>query len=106
MTISKKPRKPLKTSYENYEDMVEAGAAITRAKAEGQMKKASDYLCQSCHKPATSYHHPSYREDDRLCVVALCAKCHMRHHKSGLELPFLGTVPTAVGIIRIAIASI
>jgi len=90
---------------QSYMPKYEAGLAVTYEKLKKRLKPASAYLCQNCHKPASGYHHPSYRPDDRLCVVALCTKCHIRHHKSGLRLPPLGTAPTAVGIIRISIAS-
>lgn len=81
----------------------EAAKAVAQARRFGELPHPSVYKCHNCDKPAEHYHHPSYREDDRLCVVPLCRTCHIQHHKAGLEIEF-GVVPTAVGVVRIAIA--
>lgn len=86
-------------------EILRAGSAVQQQKVRGLMKPATAYPCVNCQKPAVDYHHASYRPDDRLCVVPLCGSCHMRVHKSGLQLPALGVVPTQVGVVRIAIAT-
>lgn len=98
-------QRAIKRTREDYVAQAKAGNAVSAAIHRGDMLSASAYLCVVCQKQAEDYHHPSYREEDRLCVIPLCTKCHIRHHRSGLQLPPLGVVPTSVGLIRIAIAT-
>ena len=70
----------------------------------GRLRPASTYKCHGCDNQAQQYHHESYAPADRLCVVPLCRSCHRLHH-NGRKVLTLGVVPTAVGLIRIAIAT-
>lgn len=103
-TASRREPRPY-PSYEKEQnpERYEAAKAVAQARRFGELPHPSVYKCHNCDKPAEHYHHPSYREDDRLCVVPLCRTCHIQHHKAGLEIEF-GVVPTAVGLVRIAIA--
>lgn len=69
----------------------------------GRMLPPKAHKCHGCNRQAIDHHHASYKEQDRLCVVPLCRSCHTRIHRGTLVLTF-GIVPTAVGLIRIAIA--
>lgn len=82
-----------------------AWLATLEAMSKGILPRAKECNCHHCSKPAQCHHHPSYHPDDRLCVVPLCFKCHMSHHKSGMELRPMGIVVTPIGILRIAIAT-
>lgn len=91
--------------YQNQAVMQKANTAIARERKARRMYRADNYQCVVCGCAAQDYHHQSYQEDDRLCVIPVCKKCHTRIHKCGLELPPLGIVPTGVGLVRIAIAA-
>ncbi len=87
-----------------------AYAAVRKARIAGELLPPSAYPCHVCHEPARDYHHASYRRDDVLCVVPLCRTCHRRLRPlriPGTQIrPDFGVVPTAVGLIRIAIAGL
>lgn len=80
-----------------------ARRAVSDAIRFGEMLPAQSHKCVGCDKQAVEYHHPSYHPEDKLNVVPVCRTCHQRHHKGGMALP-PGIVPTAVGLVRIAIA--
>lgn len=105
-----KPGKEMKVSYQrlsqDIKEIEAAGSAVARLKARKLLKPASAYPCVVCYAQAEDYHHPSYRPDDRYCVIPLCTKCHYHVHRSNLQLPRLGIVPTSVGLVRIAIAGL
>lgn len=88
----------------NFGDKTPANIAISRAIKRGHLAPAKTHKCHGCNEQAKDYHHCSYREDDYLCVMPLCRKCHQQVHQSGREIEG-GVVPTAVGLVRIAIAS-
>lgn len=91
--------------YQNQRVMMKANSAIAKERNAKRMYHATAYQCVCCMEDAQDYHHPSYREDDWLCVIPVCKKCHTRIHKCGLQLPPLGVVPTDVGLVRIAIST-
>lgn len=81
-----------------------AHQAVARAIRKGELLPAKTYKCHACDKKADQYHHSSYDPADRLCVVPLCRSCHGKANRNSLGVD-LGVVPTAVGLIRIAIAT-
>lgn len=81
-----------------------AHQVVSKAIRDGILLPAASYKCHGCSEQAGDYHHESYAPEDHLCVIPLCKKCHNRHHTGRTRLTF-GVVPTAVGVIRIAIAS-
>lgn len=81
-----------------------AQQAVLKAVSNGELQPVKTRKCHGCNKQAQHYHHESYAPQDRLCVVPLCSKCHRLHHTGRKRLTF-GVVPTAVGLVRIAIAT-
>jgi hypothetical protein len=83
-----------------------ADKAVQTAKRRGLLPKIDTMYCVECFGPAQQYHHQSYMESDRLCVVPVCISCHVGMN---LRRPDgnrnLGIFPTSLGIVRIAIAS-
>lgn len=69
----------------------------------GRLLPIKSRKCHGCDKQAHFYHHQSYRPENSLCVVPLCASCHRLIHTERKVLNF-GVVPTHVGLVRIAIA--
>lgn len=59
-------------------EALEAHKAISRARSQGSLAVASEYLCVSCGNQAHEWHHESYAEDQRLNVIPLCRSCHRR----------------------------
>jgi hypothetical protein len=84
-------------------DQYAAHAAVSAARRNKLLPAATAHVCHGCNKQANQYHHQSYHPDDHLCVVPLCHSCHTKTHRGSLSLTF-GVVPTAVGLIRIAVA--
>lgn len=74
--------------------------AVNNAIVNGQLPRATALKCCVCDNQARHYHHPSLHLNDLLNVVPVCSSCHRRIHKSGLQLPPLGVVPTQVGLVR------
>lgn len=91
------------TGFLAYQPQYAAQTAVQAAKLRGDILPASAHKCYGCDNQADDYHHESYAKEDRLCVVPLCHKCHRNHHSGRKPLTF-GVVPTAVGLIRIAIS--
>lgn len=82
----------------------EAHKAVNNAIKEGKLLPASAYKCCACDETAREHHHFSYHPDNYLCVTPLCSKHHRLADRGKLNIP-LGVVPTAVGLVRIAIAT-
>lgn len=83
-----------------------ADKAASDALKRGALPPLASQYCVVCMQPAQVYHHQSYHQDDRLCVVPACRSCHIRlnlHRTKGNES--FGIVPTRNGLIRIAIAT-
>lgn len=88
----------------HWTEKIPANSAISRAVHRGNMLPAKAYKCAGCNEKAKDFHHASYHKEDWLCVVPLCRSCHQFVHQSDRQITF-GVVPTAVGLIRIAIAN-
>lgn len=92
---------------QNSKEKLKAHKAVKAAIIRGELPALSDALCARCFEPAKNYHHPSYRENDRLNVIPLCHDCHRKvhaHSEIAAEVE-RGVVITSVGMVRIAIAS-
>lgn len=63
-------------------DKYNARKAVQIAVASGKIQPISECFCSQCGKQAQHYHHWSYNVDHWLDVTPLCAKCHMKTHKS------------------------
>lgn len=83
-----------------------AKQAVRAAVERGELPPISSQYCAKCFKQARHYHHPSYRNEDRLNVIPLCVSCHGLFHWRGaaIRTERLGVFPTSIGLIRIAIA--
>lgn len=93
------------TAFGSYQEHGKAHAAVGTEIRKGRMPHPKTLRCLGCNGQAQLYHHESYRPEDHLRVVPLCRKCHRQHHSGKKPLTF-GVVPTAIGLIRIAIAGL
>ena len=103
-TLKKKEPHPL-AEQNVYPAQYAAHRAVGKAQRDGELQPANKYKCLGCDEQAEHWHHPSYHPDDHLSVVPLCRACHGKAHSDKDEIPF-GVVPTAVGVVRIAIAEL
>lgn len=88
-------------------DIGRAGSAVRTAIKQGKLPKVTTLYCVRCLQPAKHYHHQSYLESDRLCVVPVCRACHQGMNRNRLDgNTGLGVVATRCGLVRIAISSL
>lgn len=74
-------RKPtLKKYRRNRPEVVVAGTAVTKAIRSGQLKKLP---CERCGaEKVHAHHHISYRPENHLDIMWLCAGCHADWHST------------------------
>lgn len=64
----------------NNRQKVRAHWTVNKAVKTGKFPPISTQTCANCGKPAKHYHHESYKKEDRLKVIPLCAICHSARH--------------------------
>lgn len=83
-----------------------ANRTVQTAVAQNRLPHIRTMYCYRCHRTAKDYHHQSYLESDRLCVVPVCRSCHHPLNRlrpnGGNDMGFFAS---HYGLIRIAIAT-
>lgn len=83
-----------------------ARRAVAEAIKRGDLPPVGTQYCVKCFGRAQHYHHVSYRENDLVNVIPMCASCHGYHHRRNYPISDgpLGILATSAGIVRIAVA--